>query len=383
MDPLAFDPNDPDIKRFSTQNARRPVINSTDPYVRRVVDASRARAKAAAGPAPVSAPVTDNIAPVATSAAASTKTLGARLMSGARTVGKGLGAAYVLGTGANAVAESIANDPARALTEADAADRGAAVREVLRRVLPFGTGELVARGIPDEQNAELGRASERAVGFVKNLAGSVASPVTSMVVPGAQESVPPVAQTPPAQPPAQPQEPSGVPAAVLPPPPIYRDAVVTKLPPTPVLSKEGGVFSALTDYQGQLMNYALATANRNYLQKAEIATAKVNNDAQANADKVYTDSQARALDEHKVSLSEQTAQLKARLESAIKGKEVVQDAAGGVVLVDKAAGTAQKITPTEKPTYAQFKDAAAKDPRNKGATEDDFKRAYQRSYGTK
>jgi len=385
MDPLAFDPNDPDIKRFSMQNARRPVIDSTDPYVRRVVDASRARAKAAAGPAPVSAPVTDNIAPVATSAAASTKSLGSKLMSSAKAFGKGLGAAYIVGSGASAVHDTLANDPAKNLTEAAAAERGAAVRETLRSTLPFGTGEIVARVLPDDQNAELGRASERAVGFLKNLFGTAASPVTGMVVEGAKDKAPAPVVEQSAQAAPAPAGPASADPTLSAIPPLVprRGTVVAKLPDVPVLSKEGGVFGALADYHGQLMNYSLATANRNALQKAELGVGRLNNDAQANADKTFSDAQARLLDERKVSHAEQTAQLKALLESAIKGKEVVQDATGGVILVDKGAGTAQKITPTEKPTYAQFKEAAAKDPRNKGATDDDFKRAYQRSYGTK
>ena len=385
MEPLTFDPNDPDIQRFArAQQARRPVVDSADPYVRRVVDASRARARAAAAPVAASIPATDNIAPVATSAAASRPGFGSRLMSGGRALAKGFGGAYIVGTGAAATAESLANDPAQGTTEAEAVARGSATREAMKAALPFGVGQLVDKVIPEGNTGDLGRASERAVGFVKNLFGSAAAPVTSMVVDQRGEPAPaaPVVAAPGDV--AQPQPaPSADDPGYMPGLPRYRGVAGVKLPDKPTLSQEGGIFGALANYHGQLMNYSLATAERNQRQKAELGVGRLNNDAQATFEKANAEADQRRLDEKKLTAAAQSKALKDTIDASVKGKEVVQDALGNVVLVDKAKGTAQKITPTETPSYQQFKDAAAKDPRNKGATEEDFKRAYSRDYGTK
>ncbi len=389
MEPLVFDPNDPDIRRFSTQSARRPVVDSTDPYIRRVVDASRARAQAAraaaAGPAlAASVPLTENPAPVATSAAASNPSLGSRLFSGARTLARGAAGAYGVGTAAAALAESAANDPAAGTTEQEAVARGEGVRSAMRAILPFGTGAL-ERFIPEENTADLGRASERAVGFLKNWAGAGIAPVADAAFPPAAPvpapgGVPaaPVSTAAKAEPAPEPIT-SG--AAFI--PPVFRGTAYSALPPKPVLSTEGGIFSALAGYQQQVSDYALATAERNRRQRAELGMAEVNNRAAAEFNKVLGDEEARAIDARKVAAVEKTNALKAQLDAAIKGKEVVQDALGNVVLVDKAKGTADKITPREKPTYQQFKDAALKDPRNKGASEADLKAAFDRYYGSR
>lgn len=395
---LEFDPNDPFLRQFS--RAGKPVnkvVSSDDPFVRKVVDASRARAQAAKAPTATSAPITDNPAPVATARAATTPSFGQRVLGTGRALAKGAGAVTILATGAEAASRSIKDDPTASMSDVDLENAG---RSAINAVLPAGVGPMIQATFPDATGAiaESGaRAGTRAVGFGRNalnvLTGDIFSnPVRAPAAPGAVEpTIPQVAGA------AEDVnvEPVGVAAAdqprgFVPQLPFLRAPVPSNLPPRPVLSKEGSIFSALADFQQQVGNYGLAAAERNARQKAEIGVGKLNNDAINIYNTQVQDAEKNRLaearigvEDRKIDAAAKAAEIRSRIDEEVKGREVIQGPTGDITIVNKRTGTAQKVQPTERPSYQQFREAAAKDARNKGATEAELQAAYKKFYGGK
>lgn len=396
---LEFDPNDPFLRQFS--RAGKPVnkvVSSSDPFVRKVVDASRARAAAAKAPVAASAPVTDNPAPVATARAATTPTFGQRVLGAGRTIAKGAGAAAIVATGAEAVSRSLANDPTAGKTDLELEESG---RAAINRALPFGVGPVLQQAFPNATGAaaeSIARAGERGAGFGRNaldvLTGGIFSGGQPPIVPDSTQTpaVTPVRGTTDEDVDVEPvgaaqptQGAAGVPVL-----PFLRSPVPSNLPPRPVLRREGDIFSALVDFQNQVGNYGLAAAERNARQKAELGVSKVNNETINIYNQQVQDAEKNRLAEYRIGVEDKkidaaskAAEIRARIDEEVKGREVIQGPTGDITIVNKRTGTAQKVQPVERPTYQQFREAAVKDPRNKGATEADLQTAYKKYYGGK
>lgn len=398
---LDYDPTDPFLRQFS--RAGKPVnkvVSSDDPFVRKVVDASRARALAAKSPTATSAPVTDNPAPVATARAATTPTFGQRVLGAGRTLAKGAGAVTILATGAEAASRSIKDDPAAGMSDVELERAG---RSAINAVVPANAGPAVQAMFPDATGAvaeSAARAGVRAVGFGRNalnvLTGGIFSDTSKPpAAPGGVVAVPPAtalltdgispeeAARGDVLPPAQP-------AGPMPMLPFLRAPVPSNLPPRPVLSKEGDIFSALADFQSQVGNYGLAAAERNARQKAELGVGRLNNEAiniynqqVQDAEKNRLAEQRIGVEDKKIDAAAKAAEIRSRIDEEVKGREVIQGPTGDITIVNKRTGTAQKVQPTERPSYQQFREAAAKDARNKGATEAELQAAYKKYYGGK
>lgn len=395
---LDFDSNDPFLRQFS--RAGKPVnkvTSSDDPFVRKVVDASRARAQAAKAPVATSAPVTDNPAPVATARAASSPTFGQRVLGTGRALAKGAGAVTILATGAEAASRSVKDDPAAGMSDVDLENAG---RSAINAVVPANAGPALQAAFPDATGAiaeSVARAGTRAVGFGRNalnvLTGDIfANTPRAPRAPGAVEpTIPAVPGG------ISPEEAArgdaGQPvqrAEFVPQLPFLRGTVPSNLPPRPVLSKEGSIFSALADFQGQVGNYGLAAAERNARQKAEIGVGKLNNDAINLYNTQVQDAEKNRLaearigvEDKKIDAASKVAEVRARIDEEVKGREVIQGPTGDITIVNKRTGQAQKVQPTERPSYQQFREAAVKDARNKGATEAEIQAAYKKFYGGK
>lgn len=395
---LDFDPNDPFLRQFSRGGKPvNKVVSSDDPFVRKVVDASRARAQAAKTPTATSAPVTDNPAPVATARAASSPTFGQRVLGTGRALAKGAGVVTILATGAEAASRSIKDDPAAGMSDVDLENAG---RSAINAVVPANAGPMLQAAFPDATGAiaeSVARAGTRAVGFGRNalnvLTGDIfGNPAKAPAAPGAVEpTIPAVPGG------ISPEEAArgdaGQPvqrAEFVPQLPFLRAPVPSSLPPRPVLSKEGSIFSALADFQSQVGNYGLAAAERNARQKAEIGVGKLNNDAINIYNTQVQDAEKNRLaearigvEDRKIDAAAKAAEIRSRIDEEVKGREVIQGPTGDITIVNKRTGTAQKVQPTERPSYQQFREAAAKDARNKGATEAELQAAYKKFYGGK
>lgn len=147
--------------------------------------------------------------------------------------------------------------------------------------------------------------------------------------------------------------------------------------PIPQLGGEGGVFSNLANFTNDFSRYALTRADaagRTKLANASTEVATKRNDSIANRESQAQNAQSNALKAYADVLKETTAANKENVKTIV-GLD------GNPIIVDQKAQTAKKVVPTEKPTVDKFLTEARKDPRNKGFTDAQLKAYYAKTYG--
>lgn len=144
-------------------------------------------------------------------------------------------------------------------------------------------------------------------------------------------------------------------------------------PPQPVLGTEGGVFSNLAQFARDYGKYALSAAEQGRETKSARSERKLL------GEEVTREALLRNAESNRIKA---IADLIGETSKANKPDvKVLQDLTGTPILVDVKARTSQKIPAREKPTYEQFLEAAKKDPRNRGLTDEQLKTYYNSTYG--
>lgn len=145
----------------------------------------------------------------------------------------------------------------------------------------------------------------------------------------------------------------------------------------PVLGGDGGIFTNLSDFTNNFSKYALSQASGRSDRKfanAETGLDIKRNDSIANRESQAQTAHAKQLIAYADILRETTAANKENIKT-ITGLD------GNPIIVDQKAQTAKKVIPTERPTVDKFLTEARKDPRNKGFTDAQLKAYYAKTYG--
>jgi hypothetical protein len=153
--------------------------------------------------------------------------------------------------------------------------------------------------------------------------------------------------------------------------------------PVPQLGTQGGIFSNLAQFTNDFGTFAIEEARTSRGIKAQAKAAETEArlyDSDRNYEVGMTNAQTNRQNAKSKGLEAVAEILKQQTAAGKENKKVVQDITGTPVIVDLRNNTARKVTPTEVPTFQRWVEEARKDSRNKRATDAQLKAFYDRTY---